>query len=178
VSHHCCYTFLTSPPSTFPAHNNAVIKSQAVLPTEESSNITSPESFVSSSTKCCIVRFMSLAMHHGIQLCIIEQIVEEIMNITPKYNHSSSSPSLSAMLKYLSSYTLQCTALLSTYQHQSSGEDKMPTCYLLSLFDAITRSQSLTLCFLRYFFVKYLRYLCRAQSLLQLARVIETAKQT
>ncbi len=41
----------------------------------------------------------------------------------------------------------------------------MQKTYLLSLFDAITRSQSLTLCFLRYFFVKYLRYLCRAQSL-------------
>ena len=49
--------------------------------------------------------------------------------------YSSSSASLSAMLKYLSSYTF------------------------LSLLEAITRSQSRTLCFLRNFFVKYLRYL-------------------
>merc|ERR1712113_104253 len=48
---------------------------------------------------------------------------------------SLSSASWSAMLKYRSSYTL------------------------LSLFDAITRSQSLTLCFLRYFFVRYFKYL-------------------
>ena len=39
------------------------------------------------------------------------------------------------MLKYLSSYTF------------------------LSLFEEITRSQSRTLCFFRYFFVKYFRYL-------------------
>jgi hypothetical protein len=52
----------------------------------------------------------------------------------PKFQ-SSSSPSFSAMLKYLNSYTLR------------------------SLLDAITRSQSLTLCFFKYFFVKYLRYL-------------------
>ena len=31
--------------------------------------------------------------------------------------------------------------------------------YLRSLFDAMTRSQSLTLCFFRNFFVKYFRYL-------------------
>ena len=31
--------------------------------------------------------------------------------------------------------------------------------YPLSLLDAITRSQSRTLCFFRYFFVRYLRYL-------------------
>ena len=31
--------------------------------------------------------------------------------------------------------------------------------HLLSLLDAITRSQSRTLCFFRYFFVRYLRYL-------------------
>jgi len=46
---------------------------------------------------------------------------------------SSSSASSEAMLKYLSSYTLR------------------------SLLDAITRSQSRTLCFLRNFFVRYLR---------------------
>lgn len=39
------------------------------------------------------------------------------------------------MLKYLSSYTF------------------------LSLFDAITRNQSRTLCFFKYFFVKYFKYL-------------------
>lgn len=36
--------------------------------------------------------------------------------------------------------------------------------YLLSLLDAMTRSQSLTLCFFRYFFVKYLRYLHKPPS--------------
>ena len=35
----------------------------------------------------------------------------------------------------------------------------IPAFYLLSLFEAITRSQSLTLCFFKYFLVKYLRYL-------------------
>ena len=43
------------------------------------------------------------------------------------------------MLKYLSSYTF------------------------LSLLEAITRSQSRTLCFFKNFFVKYLRYLHAAQ---------------
>lgn len=47
--------------------------------------------------------------------------------------YSSSSPSLSAMLKYRSSYVLR------------------------SLLCAMTRSQSRTLCFLRYFLVRYLR---------------------
>ena len=31
--------------------------------------------------------------------------------------------------------------------------------HFLSLFEAITRSQSRTLCFFKYFLVKYLRYL-------------------
>ena len=55
---------------------------------------------------------------------------------TEVQNYSSfSSASWSAMLKYLNSYTL------------------------LSLLEAITRSQSRTLCFFRYFLVKYFKYL-------------------
>jgi len=53
----------------------------------------------------------------------------------PTIIYSSASSPPSAMLKYLNSYTF------------------------LSLFEAITLNQSLTLCFFKYFFVKYFKYL-------------------
>jgi len=62
-----------------------------------------------------------------------------VTQLTPRTQsfaaQSSSSASWSAMLKYRNSYTF------------------------LSLLEAITRSQSLTLCFFKYFFVKYFKYL-------------------
>lgn len=41
--------------------------------------------------------------------------------------------------------------------------------YFLSLLEAITRSQSLTLCFFRNFFVKYFKYLHQQRSIAMLS---------
>ena len=46
-----------------------------------------------------------------------------------------------------------------TCEAQAVLEQRLPGTHLRSLGAAMTRSQSRTLCFFRYFFVKYLRYL-------------------
>ena len=65
----------TSPPNTVHAHNNADMNAQAVLPTRTASIGTSLELLSSMLHK-------SLTMHHDIQLCIVETMIEEIMSVT------------------------------------------------------------------------------------------------
>lgn len=84
---------------------------------------------------CSNAQCFSEVLHDQCVLNAENYITPYRVNVEGPIVYSSSSPSFSAMLKYLSSYTLR------------------------SLLEAITRSQSLTLCFLRYFFVRYFRYL-------------------
>ncbi len=55
---------------------------------------------------------------------------------------------------------LPCVSVFSSLHHSSCFASMMQQeTHLRSLLEAMTRSQSLTLCFLRNFLVKYLRYL-------------------
>lgn len=74
----------------------------------------------------------------------------------------------------------RCEARESDSRLAAADDDVTTTArlpHLLSLLDAITRSQSRTLCFFRYFFVRYLRYLqakhqATVADCLQVTRVI------
>ena len=93
-------------------------------------------------------------------LCIVCDV--EVPQLVYPAHHAAHVKTMSTRSPDAMASMRRCEARQSDSRLATADDDVTTTArlsHLLSLLDAITRSQSRTLCFFRYFFVRYLRYL-------------------
>ena len=93
-------------------------------------------------------------------LCVVCDV--EVPQLVYPAHHAAHVKTMSTRSPDAMASMRRCEARQSDSRLATADDDVTTTArlsHLLSLLDAITRSQSRTLCFFRYFFVRYLRYL-------------------